>query len=367
MTKSMVGWIRWRREKSTEPQEPERFEPSPPEASAAPRQAGPPPSAAVEADFAAALGIDPAAMGSGSRALTPDESALAEEVVAHFNAHRPGLASFPSIAMQVLDVVRKPDAEVAELARLIGMDSALSVGVLVLANSPVFRGVSQIRTVKDAVARLGIQEVARISAALSTRSLYQAGVRAEFELFGPIWNGLYYHAVTVARAVSELAHLRRIADPEQVFVAGMLHDVGKSIALRSLAALVIKKRIAKQEMASIDRVIHRVHVEVGGEVHREWLLPDHLIQIAVRHHDANVPTVPENVPIHLVRMVSALNLVRSHPNVHADALSEITQSANALGISPERVVSLNGTLAETEEWVRMLFGDDKGGPSSSGR
>jgi putative nucleotidyltransferase with HDIG domain len=321
--------------------------------------------APIEA-YAEALGLDANIVTARARSLDPEERVIAEAILTHFQANRPGPASFPSIALQVLDLVRDPEVNVGELARLVGLDAALSAAMLVLANSPVFRGVSSIRTVRDAVSRLGMQEVARLAAAISTRSLYQGGIRAEFELFGPIWNQLYYHAVTVARAASELAQVRRLAIPEEVFVAGMLHDVGKSIALRSLAALVLSKKIIDGEAESTQRVLHRVHVEVGGDVHREWRLPDHLVRVALLHHDASVPPGPENAEVHLVRLVSALNLLRfAGMQVHAEAFSEVVQSAGALGLSPERVQALQASLVETEQWVQMLFGDELGGPAAA--
>jgi HD-like signal output (HDOD) protein len=148
----------------------------------------------------------------------------------------------------VLDLVRDPDVEVAELARLIEIDAALSAGVLVLANSPVFRGVSVVQTVRDAVARLGLSEVARLASALAARSLYAPEVRAEFEMFGLVWNGLFYHAATVA------------------------------------------------------------------------------------------------------------------PEVHPAAAAEAVQSGRALGLGPDRLRALSAEISETKDWVRMLHGDDAGGP-----
>jgi putative nucleotidyltransferase with HDIG domain len=355
----MAGAFRNRSNRETgEPQAAAAKVPLAPSVTSAPR-------APIEA-YAEALGLDPAVATARARPLDSEEMGIAEAILTHFQANRPGPASFPSIALQVLDLVRDPEVNVGELARLIGLDAALSAAMLVLANSPVFRGVSSIRTVKDAVSRLGMQEVARLGAAISTRSLYQGGIRAEFELFGPIWNQLYYHAVTVARAASELAQVRRLAVPEEVFVAGMLHDVGKSIALRSLAALVLQRKVIDGEAESTQRVLHRVHAEVGGDVHREWRLPEHLVRVALLHHDASVPPGPDNAEIHLVRLVSALNLLRSAGvQVHAEAFSEVVQSAGALGLSPERVQALRDSLTETEQWVQMLFGDELGGPASA--
>jgi len=313
--------------------------------------------------IAEALGVDLQAVLSTERALGTEEANAAVAIVDHFDEHRPGPASFPAIALRVLELVRNPDASAGELAREIVQDPALSAAVLVLANSPVFRGYSQIQTVKDAVARLGVQEVARMAAALSTRSLYRAELRAAFATFGPVWNRLFYHSVTVARVATAHAQRARRSNPDSVYVAGMLHDVGKSIALRSLAALAFDGRVALADGRAIDRVLHRVHVEVGGEVHKEWGLPDHLTEVAVHHHDAEIAPSPFARELHLVRLTSALRLLRPDPTLHPDAFAEIADSAQVLGYGPREVVAVAEELVETEDWVRMVFGEDSGGPA----
>lgn len=307
----------------------------------------------------------PAALYAAWPELSEDEGRTAALLLAHFDAHRPAPASFPALSLRVLDLVRDPEVDVAELAKVIELDAALSAGVLVLANSPVYRGVSQLQTVREAVSRLGLSEVSKLAAALSARSLYAPEVRAEFEMFGPAWNGLFYHAATVARAASALARRLGLADPERVFLAGMLHDVGKSIALRSLSAIVLDDRVTAWEGPALDRILHQLHGQVGAEAHREWRLPAPLLAVAERHHDVVVEGGRAHAELHAVRLVSALHLLRASPEVHPTAAAEAMQSARALGLGPERLAAVAAELAETAAWVRRVHGDDAGGPAAA--
>lgn len=332
-------------------------EAAPPPGEPLPDAPGAPPEA-----WARAMELDPSALEGASPPLLPDEAATAEAVLAHFDAHRPGPASFPSISLKILEQVRDPKVDAAGLARTIEMDAALSSGVLVLANSAVFRGLSKVETLREAVTRLGLGEVARIAAALSTRSLYRS-VRTEFELFGPTWNRLFYHAVTVARAGADLARMRKLGDPDRVFLGGMLHDVGKSLALRSLAALLLEDRVPQHDAGSVDHILHHVHVQVGAEAHREWGLPAGLAAIAEWHHLPEIASGKEQADLHVVRLTSALELARTAPGVSPAAPAEVMGSARALGLGPRRVQSLRTSLAENGEWVKMLFGEETGGPA----
>jgi putative nucleotidyltransferase with HDIG domain len=320
---------------------------------------------APAAAWAAALALPVEALAGGSVHLTSEEQLVAAAVLDHFETHRPGPASFPAISLQVVELSREADVDLGKLGRLIEMDAALSAGVLVLANSPVFRGVEKIETPRQAIARLGTAEVSRLVTALSTRSLFQPEVRAEFEALGPAWNRLFYHSAVVARTASSLATLRKLPGAEHAFVGGMLHDVGKSIALRSVAALAVEGQIRVPEPDSLARILHEVHVEVGRAVHEEWKLPEHLLALASRHHEPSLPPQPGLASLHLVRLASALQLLQEAPALYPAAPQEAVDSARALGLGPARLQALALELVESGEWVRLLFGEESGGPSAA--
>jgi putative nucleotidyltransferase with HDIG domain len=314
-------------------------------------------STAPDAPYAAALKVDPAMLAAPEPAPTPQEAKVAEAVRHHLSVARPDPASFPAIATQILELVRYPDVDLNELSRYIRVDGALAGGVLALANSAVYKAVRRIETVRDAVARLGISEVARLAAAISMRSLYSADAATAHARFEPIWTGLFLHAATTARAASELAKQKLAAVPgaEQTFMAGLLHDVGKGVALRALAELVGYGKLPALEAPLVARVLHLVHVDVGAEMHAAWRLPPNLAEVARHHHAAAVPAGPEKPLVDLVRLVSAVDLLRREPDTHPRAAAEAVESARALGVSPARLEAIGAELAKAEEWVRTVF------------
>jgi len=263
---------------------------------------------------------------------------------------------FPSIAMEILELVRYPDVDLNELARYIRVDGALAGGVLALANSAVYRAVRRIDTVKEAVARLGMSEVARLAAAISMRALYSTDATRAHEAFQPVWQRLFQHAVTVARCASELARqkLARTPGVEQTFMAGLLHDVGLAAALRAAAELTSYGKLPALEEPLLDRVLHRVHVEAGVELHKIWQLPPTLSEVAAHHHGP-VPHGELEPVIHLVRMVSARDLLGRAPWSHPRAAAEVVESARTLGLSAQRVEGLAADLAAAEAWVATAF------------
>jgi len=314
---------------------------------------------APDADFAAVLGLPLAALAAPGVAPTAEEALAGERLLAHFALNHPGPASFPSISLRILELVRYQDVNLNELAKYIRMDGALASSLLSLANSAVYRGVKHIDTVKDAMARIGLGEVAKLTAAISTRSLYGAEELSEFQRFAPLWRDLFFHGATVARAAAELSRQKLPVKQgsEQVFMAGLLHDVGKSIALRSLAALEAGGKLPPSSDEGAGRLLHQVHVAVGAEMQRKiWSLPPLFADVAAHHHDGAVGAGETAATVHLVRLVSALDLLRAGPARHPAAGAEILASARALGLSPAKVALVGPALDEAEDWVGLLFG-----------
>jgi len=311
---------------------------------------------AADADYALALDLDPTALDVPEEAPAQAEADATQVLRAYLVASHASPVPFPSIAMEILELVRYPDVDLNELSRYIRVDGALAGGVLALANSAIYRAVRRIDTIKEAVSRLGISEVARLAAAISMRSLYSADAAQAQQTFQPIWQRNFQHAVTVARCASELAKQKVAATPgvEQTFMAGLLHDVGLAAALRALAELTAYGKLPALEEPVISRVLHRVHVEVGVELHKGWQLPPTLSEVAAHHHGP-VPQTELAPMVNLVRMISARDLLRRAPGASPRAAAEVVEAARALGLAPERVKALSTDLETAEAWMATVF------------
>ncbi len=338
------------------PAHPEKKSAKAAETDRASKEAGPAgdESGAGFAPFARALGIEPPA---DPPPLSPEDeredALLSAMVLERFAKARPEPASFPAIALQILNLVANPEAEVAELATLVSRDPALSAGVLSVANSAVFRGLMEVETVREAAARLGVVEVGKIAAAVSARTLFSPRLRAEQSAFGGRWHELFRHSVSVGSAAAAFALRHAGARSDRAYLGGLLHDVGKSLALRALAGALVEGRIALPDPARLERVLDRVHVELGGEAHQAWALPRYLTVMCVRHHEEAVPGDAEFVDLHFVRLASAVADL-GDPAFAARAAREIAQSATALGLDPYEVRALATEVRQAEERGRAF-------------
>lgn len=369
----MLGWLRRVLGRGVEPPTPAPGVLATPGAAVAPP---PPPTPGADAPpdaldpfapFARALGVPPPA-----EPAPLDEEAELEElrrcelILEHCRKNKLGPASAPTLSLRILNLVATPGAEISELARIISADPALSAGILNVANSAYFRGVDEIETVRDAVTRLGLDEVGRVAGALSAKSLFNPKLRLELQAFGPRFSALYRRAVTIATAAAALA-MRARARSDRAYLGGLLHDVGRTVALRAVSDLARAGALGLEpDDVRVGRAIDRVHVEVGAELHQEWQLPQYLTVLAVRHHDPAVPADAEFLDLHVVRLTAAVHDLRADPPTAWRASREILQSAAALRLDPNGVRALGAELRQADEKVGTAFGLD-GAPAAGAR
>ncbi|HUJ28751.1 MAG TPA: HDOD domain-containing protein, partial [Myxococcales bacterium] len=130
--------------------------------------------------FAALLQLEPPPAPALSESDAIEDERMVDAVVTHYLANKPGPESFPGLSLQILNMVAAPDIDARKLARLVSRDPALSASLLRVANSAFYRGASPIQTVRDALARMGMTEVARVASVVAARSLFNPKVRADY-------------------------------------------------------------------------------------------------------------------------------------------------------------------------------------------
>jgi HD-like signal output (HDOD) protein len=293
---------------------------------------------------------------------------LVQLTTEHCRRNLPEPSSFPMLALRAMELVQRPDVEVRQLTSLVAQDPALSACVLRLANSARFGRGTPVANLTGAIARLGLQEVATTIAGAAARALYDPTLRAEYRLFTERWNTLFHLAMTSALAAGQLASALRRGHPARAFIGGLFQDIGKSIALRSVCALVLSGRTRLHpEDRAIDRLLDRVHVEVGVELHRTWGLPEWMSDLCRLQHEESVPLEADWDDLHLVRAASGLALLRFDPLLNLQYATQVLRSLRALGLGRSDLLAFKQELEKHAARVASSFDiPDPAGPLREG-
>ncbi len=283
-----------------------------------------------------------------------EEVARLGVMVADHIEHNPRqLASFPVLAMRVLDQLSRSDVQMGELISTITQDAAISAALLRVANSSFFfRGVP-VANVTSAVTHIGLTHVAEIAIGIATRSLYRQANRPRTP-FDDLWQRLFHRSMTVAFASGALARTQHRGGAERAFTGGLFADVGQTVVLRALSELLAERRIAAPPSRRvIERLLDALHVPLGAQMVEEWELPEHIVQICRHHHDRDL--APELTDVHIVRLASSLNALRVRPDVDSPLAADVRQSGAALRLDRRQFLAASQQVRDFADKVTEVF------------
>lgn len=281
--------------------------------------------------------------------------AMAELLMAHFQANRPGPASFPAVAARIVDLLNQEDPDIAALGTAVSQDPAITAQVLRVANSAAYQRGSEAQSLREAILRLGSRQVAEIALGVAGRSLFDVSLRMEFDLFQARWRELFVSTMTCAFTASHLAFREQVGRAERAFLAGMFHDIGTPLALRSLAKVLIEGQLPSSlPDVLVDEALDLAHVTVGLEIHEIWALPHAIQGLCEQHHAPELPAEEAFAEAHVLRLVTGLaRLQRETPDLRH--LPEARQSLRALGLDRKRTAKVWEDLIQQRERVLQLY------------
>ncbi len=198
------------------------------------------------------------------------------------------LPVFHTVAVKLQQLLSSRSFEIDDVIELISEDQSLSGRVLKVANSSYYAGLSKISTIKDAIIRLGAQEIANMAMLASQFEFYNS----PNETLNRMMHGLWGHALACGVGAKWL--IRKAGYPgmaAEAFMGGLMHDIG-SLALLKVLDDILKNRETTVHFSDqlINEIIEAMHEEVGYNLMSAWNFPDFYCDIARSHHKEQFDT-----------------------------------------------------------------------------
>ncbi|MEO8341338.1 MAG: HDOD domain-containing protein [Nitrospirota bacterium] len=190
------------------------------------------------------------------------------------------LPTLPHVVQRLAAMIGRPTVSTEEIGAIIEKDQVLAAKVLRLANSPFYGFPSRIGSVAHAVIVLGFNVVKGLTLCASALSIMKdAGM-----------DQLWRHSLGVAITANLLASRLEIKNPEELFVAGLLHDIGKVVLYVKWPE--VGSSIKDAAKAGGDRSLFELeqeltglsHADIGGSLANAWNLPITLREPILYHH-----------------------------------------------------------------------------------
>ncbi len=213
------------------------------------------------------------------------------------------LRPFPTAATRLLAACDDPNANSRTIAEIIQCDPGMSLKLLRVSNSSMYGFSGEIRSVEHATVVLGFRAVKDLSLSLAAADMFAQGSTAQQER-----EALWQHSLGCASLARILASQSNDVSPEEAFLAGVVHDVGKLIyydvypdVYAALTCDLPPQAIVTAENESFGVA----HTEIGRRCADEWGLPGEIAEVINWHH------APDNAEFshELVELVSTANIL----------------------------------------------------------
>ena len=238
------------------------------------------------------------------QSTNPDSTVVREEVLRRIVSTIGELPASPAVITSVMNMTANLDTNVVDVSRLLRSDSTLTAKVLKLANSSYYGRPKEVSGVKEAILIMGFYAVRTLVIASSARSLFSGD-----EENGPV-EKLWRHSFAAAIAARQIASHLRHPQKDEVFIAALLHDIGKLVMLENLGSQYrnMITQIEHEQGSFYDeesKLLGFTHVDVARLLTTKWGLPQGLVDAIAGHHQ--LPGYRPDSPLPMAYVVHLAN------------------------------------------------------------
>jgi HD-like signal output (HDOD) protein len=256
------------------------------------------------------------------------------------------LPIFHPVALKLQKMLSDYDFTVEEVAHVANEDMSLASQMLKIANSPMYMGRSKVATIKEAVIRLGAQQVINLVIAASQASVHTSTNPVLDHYMKQLW--LHSHSSAIgAKWLAHSCGMRGVAD--ETYLAALLHDVGKLYLLKSIERLVGAGVISSMfDDDLILEIFEAMHVEQGYRLMQHWNFPSMYCDVIRDHHADQWDSV--NKMLAIVRFTN-LACRRAGIGLKHDAELTLinTHEADILDLNENQISELEALLEESRD------------------
>ena len=194
------------------------------------------------------------------------------------------LFSLPEVCQQLARLLGDEKCADIEIAELISYDPVLTARILNRANHPSYPG-PPLDTVSDAIDRIGMDNLKQLFSSTASVSAFEQIDPKVVDM-----ESFWHHSVCCAMAAESLAITCGLKRPGQLFVAGLIHDIGQLVIYQSLPDLALKVLETAGEEESFrykaeKKILGLTHAQVGKTLVEKWRLPAMIQETVEFHHE----------------------------------------------------------------------------------
>jgi len=194
------------------------------------------------------------------------------------------LPTIPHTMQMVMEGLESEVSNAFTLQKIIEQDPSITSKILKVANSSYYSPITKISSVSRAIVMMGYDEIRSLVVSCSLAGVFPENLG--FAEFGS--TELWLHSIGVGIAARMIGRRLNDIDPETMFTAGMMHDLGRLVYCLYLKdemhALLDRARAEGCSLDQAEESSGLTHGEVGAYLALRWQLGDLLIEVIHHHH-----------------------------------------------------------------------------------
>ena len=263
------------------------------------------------------------------------------------------VSTLPQVALAVMQIAGDVNTGAADLKKVVEEDPALTVRIIRSANAAAHGLRNRITNIQRAISYLGFGRIRNIVVTTSVSAVFKSDQTIKMYRRPMLWR----HLVATAIAARLIATRCGLANFEDAYLAGLLHDIGIVLEdqyvhpnFRYLIESLTEERTLT---AGEYDVLGFDHTVLGEEVAKMWKFPP-AIRAAIRFHHDSQNSADEHAMI--VCCVEAANILCSLKGITSVGLKLVTTSVHAfkrLGLEKSDItdlaIDIDKALSESED------------------
>lgn len=214
------------------------------------------------------------------------------------------LPEIPSIVFELNEILADPLSTADDLAQIVAKSPSLTAALLRIVNSSFYGFSAKIDTISRAVTIIGTREISSLALVICTIPIFRNIPKEIMDM-----NSFLRHSFACGLISRMLAANRNISKTEQMFVAALLHDIGKVILYQyfpELAKILLSQCISSGKMVHQEesKYLGCRHTDISRYLLKEWNFPSILEDNIFYHHDPMYANEPVQAAIlHLADII----------------------------------------------------------------
>lgn len=270
------------------------------------------------------------------------------------------LPTLPHILLKMLEICGNGETSIKDLSAVVQKDPSLSAHILRMVNSAYYNFPQKITSFRQAIGLVGMESVKNMAMSAAVYQVFfglQKNPSFNLKVF-------WWHSFMCAVIAEMLAQKTAYPRPDEAFLAGLLHDIGKLVLMENFpheyAAAVRSAQNESQLFAEEERQLGISHADTGFWLMNKWRLQSFVADAILYHHE------PAGRIANAFPLVKIIHVANSLCSIQADSRDAgLSMAMEMLGLDPADTAELTARAEQQVDQIATSFEIDIEAPQQA--